>query len=77
MLCTVSVSASGRAARPFSAPFPVRTAADVQRLAARPLAETLTVQSTYEIFRNAAAAFGDRLALTFLRSADPDEPAIS
>ena len=34
-------------ARPFSAPFPVRTAADVQRLAARPLADTLTVQSTY------------------------------
>lgn len=64
-------------ARPFSAPFPVRSIDDVRRLAARPLAETLTVQSTYEIFRNSAAAFGDRTALTFLRNADPDEPAIS
>lgn len=61
---------------PFSAPFPVRSAADVQRLQARPLAETLTVQSTYEIFRNSAAAFGDKTALTFLRSADPDDEAI-
>ncbi|RSE76851.1 acyl-CoA synthetase [Achromobacter denitrificans] len=60
---------------PFAAPFPVRTADDVRRLAARPLAETLTVRSTYEIFRNSAAAFGDKTALTFLRSADPgDEP---
>lgn len=63
-------------ARPFAAPFPVKTAADVLRLAARPLAETLTVQSTYELFRNSAAAFGDRLALTFLRSADPNEATI-
>jgi len=63
-------------ARPFSAPFPVKTAADVARLAARPLADTLTVQSTYEIFRNSAAAFGARTALTFLRSADPDDTPI-
>ncbi len=63
-------------APPFSAPFPVKTAADVQRLAARPLADTLTVQSTYEIFRNSAAAFGARTALTFLRSADPDDAPI-
>lgn len=64
-------------AAPFAAPFPVKTAADVQRLAARPLADTLTVQSTYEIFRNSAAAFGARTALTFLRSADPDDAPIS
>ena len=50
---------------------------DVRRLAARPLAETLTVQSTYEIFRNSAAAFGDRTALTFLKTADPDGDAVS
>ncbi|MGH8816179.1 MAG: acyl-CoA synthetase, partial [Achromobacter pestifer] len=62
--------------RPFAAPFPVRTAADVQRLQSRPLAETLTVQSTYEIFRNSAAAFGDKTALTFLRTADPDDDAV-
>jgi len=61
---------------PFAAPYPVRTAADVQRLQARPLAETLTVQSTYEIFRNSAAAFGDGIALTFLRSADPADDTV-
>ncbi|PJI52325.1 acyl-CoA synthetase, partial [Methylobacterium radiotolerans] len=37
----------------------------------------MTVQSTYEIFCNSAAAFGDRRALTFLRSADPADDAIS
>ena len=62
--------------RPFAAPFLVRSAADVQRLQSRPLAETLTVQSTYEIFRNSAAAFGDKTALTFLRTADPDDEAV-
>ena len=64
-------------APPFAAPFPVRGIDDVRRLAARPLAETLTVQSTYEIFRNSAAAFGDRTALTFLKTADPDGDAVS
>ncbi|WP_313380716.1 AMP-binding protein, partial [Achromobacter insolitus] len=61
---------------PFAAPFAVRSAADVQRLQARPLAETLTVHSTYEIFRNSAAAFGDKTALTFLRSADPGDAPV-
>jgi fatty-acyl-CoA synthase len=33
------------------------------------------VRSTYELFRNAAAAFGAKTALTFLRTAEPeDEP---
>ena len=63
-------------ARP--SPRPSRCAASTtRRLAARPLAETLTVQSTYEIFRNSAAAFGDRTALTFLKTADPDGDAVS
>ncbi|WP_286899582.1 acyl-CoA synthetase [Achromobacter sp. UBA2119] len=70
-------SRSATLSRPFAAPFPVRTAEDVQRLQARPLEETLTVQSTYEIFCNSAAAFGERRALTFLRSADPADDAIS
>ena len=35
------------------------------------------MQSTYEIFRNSAAAFGDRTALTFLKTADPDGDAVS
>ncbi|MDM0011157.1 acyl-CoA synthetase [Variovorax sp. J22P168] len=62
-------------AAPFSASFPIRSLDDVRRLEATPLAEALTVRSTYEIFRNAAAAFGARPALTFLRSGNPaDEP---
>lgn len=55
----------------FQAAFPIRSLADVQRLEEVPLAQALTVRSTYEIFRNSAAAFGDKTALTFLRSADP------
>ncbi len=58
-------------APPFAAPFPIRSLADVRRLERGPLAEVLTVRSTYEIFRNSARAFGGRTALTFLRSGDP------
>jgi fatty-acyl-CoA synthase len=64
-----------RTAAPFSASFPVRSIEDVKRLEQTPLSQALTVRSTYEIFRNSAAAFGDKTALTFLRSGDPaDEP---
>ncbi|MBT9514634.1 MAG: acyl-CoA synthetase [Acidovorax sp.] len=60
---------------PFTRSFPIRSPQDVERLEARPLAEALPVQSTYEIFVNAAAAFGDKTALSFLPTADPaDEP---
>ncbi|MBT2322058.1 acyl-CoA synthetase [Variovorax paradoxus] len=60
---------------PFSPSFPIHSIEDVRRLEETPLSEALTVRSTHEIFRNAAAAFGDRTALTFLRTADPaDEP---
>lgn len=57
---------------PFARVAPVRSLQDVQRLEARPLAEALPVQSTYEIFVNSAHAFGDKTALSFLPSADPD-----
>ncbi|MDQ8035526.1 MAG: hypothetical protein REJ50_26265, partial [Bordetella sp.] len=71
-----AASAAPPLAPPFRAPFPIRSAADVRRIEATPLAEALTVQSTYEIFRNSAAAFGDAPALTFLRTADPDDTPI-
>lgn len=63
-------------APPFSPSFPVRSLADVRRLEATPLADAITVRSTYEIFCNAAAAFQDKPALTFLRSANPDDTPI-
>jgi fatty-acyl-CoA synthase len=60
---------------PFAPAFPIRTMADVQRLEKTPLSAALTVRSTYEIVRNSALEFGDKTAVTFLRTADPaDEP---
>ena len=65
------------AAPPFSSPsFPIRSLSDIHRLEELPLREALTVRSTYEIFRNAGAAFGSKTALTFLRSADPADAPI-
>jgi len=60
---------------PFRPAFPVRSLADIHRLEETPLEQALTVRSTYEIFRNAGHAFGDKTALTFLRTGNPaDEP---
>lgn len=56
---------------PFAPAFAIRSLDDVCRLEQRPLAEALPVRSTYEIFRNAAHAFGDKTALSFLPTADP------
>ncbi|MDP9915128.1 fatty-acyl-CoA synthase [Variovorax boronicumulans] len=66
---------TGTASAPFRPLFPVRGLADIRRLEETPLEEALTVRSTYELFRNSGAAFGDKTALTFLRSGNPaDEP---
>ena len=64
------------AAPPFKASRPIRSLADVHQLEATPLADAITVRSTYEIFFNAAHAFGAHTALTFLRDADPATPPI-
>jgi fatty-acyl-CoA synthase len=50
---------------------PITCMQDVRDLEKTPLRDALTVQSTYEIFQNSAAAFGEKTALTFLLSADP------
>ena len=59
---------------PFSAVFPVQNADDVRRLESVPLDQRLRVRSTYEVFANAAAAFGERAALSFLHTSEPDGP---
>lgn len=60
---------------PFTVSFPVRSLADVRRLEQTPIEQALQVRSTYQIFRNSARAFGDKTALTFLRTGEPaDEP---
>ena len=63
------------AGEPFRPLLPVRSPADIRKLEETPLEQALTVRSTYEIFRNAGAAFGNKTALTFLRTGNPaDEP---
>ncbi|HMS26443.1 MAG TPA: acyl-CoA synthetase [Burkholderiaceae bacterium] len=61
---------------PFEPLFPISCADDVSRLEAIPLDQALSVRSTYEIFCNSAHAFGDKTALTFLTSADPNQEPI-
>ena len=61
---------------PFTPAFPIRSAADVRRLEEKPLASAYTHRSTYDIFCESARAFGDKTALTFLRSADPQHAPI-
>ncbi len=56
----------------FSPSFPIRGVADVRRLEQTPLAQALQVRSTYALFCNSAAAFGDKTALTFLPTANAD-----
>ena len=60
----------------FAPRCPIRSIADIRRLEETPLDEALTVQSTYEIFRNSANAFGDKTALTFLKTGDPADAPI-
>lgn len=64
------------AGAPFRPGFLIRSLADIRRLEATPLHEALTVRSTYDIFRNAGAAFADKTALTFLHTADPTDAPI-
>jgi len=64
------------AGAPFRPAFPVRSLADIRRLEETPLEEALTVRSTYEIFRNAGAAFGGKTALTFLCTGNPADAPI-
>jgi len=61
---------------PFAPARPIRSIEDVRQLERTPLAHALPVRSTYEIFRNSANAFGDKTALTFLRSARPEDAPI-
>ena len=61
---------------PFKAPFVIRSQSDVCRLEETPLDQALTLRSTYEIFQSSAQAFGGKTALTFLRTASPEDDPI-
>lgn len=56
----------------FSPSFPIHSIDDVRRLEQMPLEDAVKVRSTYAIFCNSAQAFGDKIALTFLPTAQPD-----
>jgi fatty-acyl-CoA synthase len=56
----------------FSPSFPIHSIDDVHRLEQIPLEEAVKVHSTYALFCNSAQAFGDKIALTFLPTAQPD-----
>ncbi|VWX58263.1 Fatty-acyl-CoA synthase [Burkholderiales bacterium 8X] len=64
------------ARQPFRPSFPIRSIQDVERLESVPLDQALQVRSTYQIFRNVGAAFGNKTALTFLRSGNPADAPI-
>ena len=61
---------------PFKAHFPIRSLADIHRLEETPLAVALPLRTTYEIFQSSAEAFGSKTALTFLRTANPDDAPV-
>ncbi|MDP2000688.1 MAG: AMP-binding protein, partial [Rhodoferax sp.] len=61
---------------PFSPSRPIRTLADVRQLERTPLHEAMPVHSTYELLRNSAHAFADKVALSFLTSANPDDAPV-
>lgn len=61
---------------PFAPAFPIRSLDDIRRLEQVPLAQAVPVRSTYEIFANSARAFGDKTALTFLKTGDPADAPV-
>ena len=74
-MSAVPPAAPATAPQAFTASFPVRSLDDVRRLEETPLEKALTVRSTYELFCNVTRVHGERPALTFLRTGDPeDEP---
>ena len=50
---------------------PVQSLADIQRIEAKPLAETMPWTSTYELIRASAQVHADQPALTFLHTGQP------
>ena len=55
---------------------PIRSVDDLRRLEETPLEQAVPVESTYALFAESARAFGDKTALTFLRTGDPADAPI-
>ena len=56
---------------------PIRCLDDVRQLETIPLDQHLTAKTTYEIFQQSAIAFGDNIALRFLKTTTPGDETIS
>ena len=76
-LCPQGLKSPTSTGLAFSPAFPIRSLADVRRLEETPLADSLTEKTTYEIFVHSAQAFGDKIALRFLTSAEPGAETIA
>ena len=53
----------------------VRTMDDIRELEKTPLADAMTVHTSYELIHNAKQAYGDKPALTLMHTGDPKGPS--
>ena len=53
---------------------PIATAADIRRVEAQPYEAAVPVTNMYDLFRRSADLWGDRTAITWLGTGDPDGP---
>lgn len=56
--------------RPLTSSLEIRSLEDIRQLEQVPLEQSLEARSTYALLANAAAAFGDKTAISFLRDGD-------
>jgi len=61
----------------FFPSFPVQSLDDIKRLENTSLEKSITIRSTYELFSNSATTFGDKIALRFLKTAEPGGQTIA
>ena len=53
---------------------PIATADDIRRLEAQPYEAAVPVTNMYDLFRRSADLWGDRIAITWLHTGDPEGP---
>lgn len=58
-------------------PEPIVTFADVQAIATQPYEEAVPVTNMYDLFRRSAELWGERPAITWLPTGDPDGPTVT
>lgn len=61
----------------FQSVHPISSLHDLKRLEETPLHDAYDVKSTYQLFVNSAKAFQDKIALRFLKDAEPGSPDLT